>query len=69
MPFDQRNTQVTLTNHSEEIFSTDGGSVIRSLTLDNTVDADSGTYTCVAYNGNDVNPTVMQNFELFVRGN
>ena len=32
------------------------------------MDADSGTYTCLASNGNDVDPTDMQNFELFVRG-
>ena len=32
------------------------------------MDADSGTYTCVASNGNAVNLTDVQNFELFVRG-
>ena len=32
------------------------------------MDADSGTYTCVASNGNTVDPTDVQNFELFVRG-
>ena len=72
MPFDQRNTRVTLSNHSEQIVSTDGGDIFfvnRSLTLDNTMDADSGTYTCVASNGNAVDLTGMQNFELFVRGN
>ena len=32
------------------------------------MDADSGTYTCVASNGNAVDPTDVQDFELFVRG-
>ena len=32
------------------------------------MDADSGAYTCVVSNGNGVDPTDMQNFELFVRG-
>ena len=54
-----------------ELFSTGGGNIYfvsRNLTLDNTMDADSGTYTCVASNGNDVDPTDVQNFGLFVRG-
>ena len=72
LPFDRRNTRVTLSNHSEEIFSTDGGDtflVSRNLTLANTMDDDSGIYTCVASNGSAVDLTDMQNFELFVRGN
>ena len=71
MPFDQRNTRVTLSNHSEQIVSTDGGDIFfvnRSLTLDNTMDADTGTYTCVASNGNDVQPRAEQEFQLFVQG-
>ena len=54
-----------------ELYSTDGGNIYfisRSLTLDNTMDADSGTYTCVASNGNAVTPSVTQDFELFVNG-
>ena len=71
LPFDRRNTRVTLSNHSEEIRSTDGDIflVSRNLTLANTMDDDSGIYTCVASNGNAVDLTDMQNFELFVRGN
>ena len=68
-PFDQSNTRVALT--MPRLFSTGGGNIYfvsRNLTLDNTMDADSGTYTCVASNGNAVDPTDMQNFELFVRG-
>ena len=54
-----------------ELFSTGRGNIYfvrRNLTLYNTMDVDSGTYTCVAFNGNAVDPTDMQNFELFVRG-
>ena len=63
------NTRVTLT--MPELYSTDGGTisfVSRSLTLNNTMDADSGTYTCVASNGNAVTPNVTRDFELFVNG-
>ena len=71
-PFDQSNTRVILSDPTmPELFSTGGGNIYfvsRNLTLDNTMDADSGTYTCVASNGNAVDPTDMQNFELFVRG-
>ena len=71
-PFDQSNTLVTLSDPTmPELFSTGGGDIYfvsRNLTLDNTMDADSGTYTCVASNGNAVDPTDVQNFELFVRG-
>ena len=54
-----------------ELYSTDGGNIYfvsRDLTLDNTMDADSGTYTCVASNGNAMTPSVTQDFELFVNG-
>ena len=71
-PFDQSNTQVTLSDPTmPNLFSTGGGNIYfvsRNLTLNNTTDADSGTYTCVASNGNDVDPTDVQNFTLFVRG-
>ena len=71
-PFDQSNMRVTLSDPTiPEPFRTGGGDIYfvsRNLTLDNTMDADSGTYTCVASNGNAVDPRDMQNFELFVRG-
>jgi len=45
---------ITLTDNSEpQDFLTFGGTVFlvsRNLTLDNTVDSDSGTYTCAASN-------------------
>ena len=70
--FNQSNTRVTLSEPTlPELFSTGGGNIYfvsRNLTLNNTMDADSGTYTCVASNGNAVDPTDMQNFTLFVRG-
>ena len=66
------NTRVTLSNPTmPEPYSTDGGNisfVSRSLILANTMDADSGTYTCVASNGNAVTPNVTRDFELFVNG-
>ena len=55
----------------QEFYPTDGGEIFlvsRSLTLDNTMDADTGTYTCVASNGNGVQPRVEQEFQLFVQG-
>ena len=70
--FDQRNTRVILSDPTmPELFRAGGEAIYfvsRNLTLDNTMDADSGTYTCVASNGNAVTPTDTQNFELFVRG-
>ena len=66
------NTRVTLSDPTmSELYSTDGGNIYfvsRNLTLDSTVDADSGTYNCVASNENAVTPSVTQNFELFVNG-
>ena len=71
-PFDQGNTRVTLSDPTMPVFfSTGGGNIYfvsRNLILDNTMDADSGTYTCVASNRNAVDPIDMQNFTLFVRG-
>ena len=71
-PFDGSNTRVTLTDPTvPELYSTNGGDVFlvsRNLTLDNTMDADTGTYTCVASNGNAMNQTDMQNFQLIVKG-
>ncbi len=43
-------------------------SVERTLTLSDTVDEDSGTYTCEAFNNNARTLNVTQDFELFVRG-
>ena len=66
------NTRVTLSNPTmPELYPTDGGNIFlvsRNLTLANTMDADSGTYTCVASNGNAVTPNDTQDFELFVNG-
>jgi len=66
------NSRVTLSDPTmPELYSTDGGNIFfvsRNLTLDNTMDADSGTYNCVASNGNAVTPSVTQDFELFVNG-
>ena len=66
------NSRVTLSDPTmPELYSTDGGNIYfvsRNLTLDNTTDADSGIYTCVASNGNAVTPSVTQDFELFVNG-
>ena len=63
---DQR---ITLTDNSVPLdFLTSNGTVflvIRILTLDNTMDADSGTYSCVASNAVT---NVTQDFELFVQG-
>ena len=68
MPFS--NTRVTITDPTmPELYSTDGGNIFlvsRNLSLDNAMNTDSGTYTCVASNGNIVQQT--QNFDLFVNG-
>ena len=61
--------RITLTDNSVPLnFLTSNGAVflvIRILTLDNTMDADSGTYTCVASNAA---ANVTRDFELFVQG-
>jgi len=66
------NSRVTLSDPTmPEFYLTDGGNIYfvsRNLTLDNTMDADSGTYTCVASNENAVTPNVTQGFELSVNG-
>jgi len=61
--------RITLTDNSEpQDFLTSGGTVFlvsRNLTLDNTIDTDSGTYTCAASN---VAVTRDFDFELIVQG-
>jgi len=63
---------ISLSNPSDpEVFSTTRGdiySVSRNLTINNTRDNDSDTYTCVASNRNAVTPNVTQDFELVVQG-
>ncbi len=65
-------SRISLSNRSQPMeVETENGtiySVTRTLTLSNTTDEDSGTYTCEAFNNNARTPTVMQDFELFVRG-
>ena len=48
--------------------SNDVYEVSRTLTFNYTRDDDTGTYTCVAGNGNAQTPNVTQDFQLFVRG-
>ena len=61
--------RITLTDNSEpQDFQTATGTVFlvsRNLTLDNTMDADSGTYTCVA---SSTAANVTQEFDLIVQG-
>ena len=57
--------RVSLSEASVSTIATDGGNIYqvsRTLTLDNATDSDSGNYTCQAQ------PSVSQEFELFVRG-
>ena len=64
--------RIGLSNPSDpEVFPTTGGniySVSRNLTISNTRDNDSDTYTCVASNGNARTPSVTQDFELIIQG-
>lgn len=69
--FNYDQTRVTLSEPTTELYSTDGGDmflVSRNLTLNNTMDADTGTYTCVASVKDIVHPRIERNFQLFVRG-
>ena len=65
-------SRISLGNPSNpEPVPTAGGnisSVSRTLTISNTRDNDSDTYTCVAAYGNTVTPSVTQNFTLVVQG-
>ena len=65
-------SRISLSNPSDpEAFPTTGGdiySVSRNLTISNTRDNDSDTYTCVASNGNARTPSVTQDFELIIQG-
>ena len=64
-------SRITVGVHSAPVLvEIDGETVYevnQNLTLDNTMDDDSGTYTCQATNENAVQPIVRQDFELFVR--
>ena len=65
-------SRISLSNPSDpEAFPTTGGdiySVSRNLTISNTRDNDSDTYTCVASNGNARTPSVTQDFDLIIQG-
>ncbi len=65
--------RVSLGNASQPVPVEMGGGTIynvtRNLTLSPTMDEDSGTYTCEAFNNNTRTPSVTQDFELFVIGN
>ena len=60
---------ITLTDNSEQQdFLTSGGRVFlasHNLTLDNTTDTDSGTYSCAVSN---VAANMTRNFEIFFQG-
>ncbi len=66
------NSRISLSDRSEPLeVETENGtiySVERTLILSNTMDEDSGNYTCEAFNNNLWTPAVTQDFELFVRG-
>jgi len=69
VPFNQTITQVTLSVPTvPELYSTDRGDIYfvsRNLTLDSTMDSDSGAYTCVASNAA---ASVTQNLQLTIQG-
>ena len=64
--------RISLSNPSDSAtVPTTGGnisSVSRNLTINNTMDGDSDTYTCVDSNGNTVTPSVTKIFSIFVNG-
>lgn len=72
LPFDQNTEPDRIALHDPHIIepSTAGDvyHVVRTLTIDDTRDSDSGHYSCVAANGNVVQPNTTFTFELFVRG-
>ena len=58
-------------SYDPEAFPITGGniySVSHNLTISNTRDNDSDTYTCVASNGNARTPNMTRDFELVVQG-
>ena len=63
---------IRLSNPSDpEVFLTTGGNIYsssRNLTISNTRDNDSDTYTCITTNENARTPSVVQDFELIVQG-
>ncbi len=65
-------SRISLSNRSQPLeVETENGtmySVERTLTLSDTMDEDSGNYTCEAFNNNTRTPAVTQDFKLFVRG-
>jgi len=69
---DNVDSSISLSSPSDpEVFSTTSGdiySVSRNLTISNTRDNDSDTYTCVASNGNARTLNVSREFELIVQG-
>jgi len=68
---DNLDPHISLSPSDPELVSTTSGniySVSRNLTISNTRDNDSDTYTCVASNGNARTPNVTQEFELVVQG-
>ena len=64
-------SRITVGDHSDPSTVEIDGEILyevtRNLTLDNTMEGDSGTYTCLAENGNAVMPSVAQDFELVVQ--
>ena len=69
---DNVDPRISLSNPSDpQLIPTTRGDVYlvsRNLIISNTRDSDSGTYTCIASNGNARTPNVTQDFELVVQG-
>ena len=64
------NSRIIVNPPSQSLIATPDGNVYeaeRNLTIYNTMGIDTGTYTCEADNGVQLNDT--QDFELFVQGN